>query len=166
MGSLSYFLGVEVIPHPCGLLLSQHRYIQDLLTRDNMANAKPVSTPMLHHPPLTLTSGTPLENLTEYRAIVGSLQYLSLTRLDISFAVNRLSQFMQCPTSDHWLALKRVLRYLVGTSDHGLFLRRDSPLSVHAFTDADWAGDKDDYISTTGYIVYLGSNPISWSCKK
>ena len=156
LGNLFYFLSVEVLPHPQGLFLSQHKYLQDLLTRAHMSNAKPVPTPMVMHPPLSTQTGAPLANPTEYRALVGSLQYLSLTRLDISFAVNRLSQYMHKPTEDHWAALKRLLHYLAGTTSHGLLLRQDSPTTLHAFTDADWAGDKDDYISTTGYIVYLG----------
>lgn len=73
---------------------------------------------------------------------------------------------MQAPTDIHWLALKRLLRYLRGTIHAGIQLHRDTPMRLHAFTDADWAGDKDDYVSTTGYIVYLGRNPISWSSKK
>lgn len=73
---------------------------------------------------------------------------------------------MQSPTEAHWYALKRLLRYLVGTINRGLLLRQDTPLSLHAFSDADWARDKDDYISTSAYIVYLGTNPISWSSRK
>lgn len=73
---------------------------------------------------------------------------------------------MHRPTDLHWAALKRLLRYLHGTIHHGLLIRRNSPLQLHAFTDADWAGDKETYRSTTGYIVYLGSNPIAWSSKR
>lgn len=166
LGNLSYFLGVEVLPHPQGLFLSQHKYLQDLLTRAHMSNAKPVPTPIVTHPPLSIQTGAPLANSTEYRALVGSLQYLSLTRLDISFAVNRLFQYIDKPTEDHWAALKRLLRYLVETITHDVLLCQDSPTTLHAFTDTDWAGDKDDYISTIGYIVYLGQNLISWSFRK
>ncbi|KAK0579728.1 hypothetical protein LWI29_030590 [Acer saccharum] len=166
LGPLSYFLGVEVVPHQHGILLSQRRYIMDLLTRTKMAGAKPVQTPLPTSPPLSLHSGTPLSDPTAYRTVVGSLQYLSLTRPDISFAVNRLSQFMHQPSSDHWELVKRVLRYLGGTLNDGILIHRDSPISLHAFSDADWAGNKDDYSSTGAYVVYLGRTPISWSSKK
>jgi histone deacetylase 1/2 len=177
LGNLSYFLGVEVFPNDHGILLSQRRYIVDLLTRTKMMDAKPVHTPLPTSPPITLHSGSPLKDPTEYRAIVGSLQYLLITRPDIAFAVNKLSQYMHQPTTEHWILVKRLLRYLCGSSSDGIQLYHDSPLSLHAFADAnplslhafsdsDWAGNKDDFTSTSAYIVYIGRNPISWSSKK
>ena len=130
-----------------------------------MIDAKPANTPMATSP-LTLLTGTILSDPAEYRTTVGSLQYLSLTRPDIAYTVNKLSQFMHKPTTEHWTAVKRLLRYLCGTLHHGITLRRPSSLALHAFSDADWAGNKDDFTSTSAYIVYLGSNPISWSSKK
>ncbi|KAL1203365.1 Retrovirus-related Pol polyprotein from transposon RE2 [Cardamine amara subsp. amara] len=131
-----------------------------------MLTAKPAATPMASKPKLTLFSGTILSDATEYRRVVGSLQYLAFTRPDISYAVNRLSQFMHAPRTDHWSAVKRILRYLAGTPSHGIFLSRHNQLILHAFSDSDWAGDTDDYVSTNGYIVYLGNTPITWSSKK
>ena len=138
----------------------------DLLARTKMSGAKPVQTPLPTSPPISLHSGTPLEDPTTYRTVVGSLQYLSLTRPDISYAVNKLSQFMHQPTNDHWELVKRVLRYLCGSLDEGILIHRGSPVSLHAYSDADWAGNKDDYSSTSAFVVYLGKNPISWSSKK
>ena len=128
--------------------------------------AKPVLTPLHTSPPITLHTGSLLSDPSEYRAIVGSLQYLLLTRPDIAFAVNKLSQFMHKPTSYQWLLVKRLLRYLCGSVNEGILLYRDSPQSLHAFSNADWAGNKDDFTSTSANIVYLGRNPISWSSKK
>nr|DAD45035.1 TPA_asm: hypothetical protein HUJ06_003265 [Nelumbo nucifera] len=166
LGALSYFLGIEVLTTSSGMVLTQRRYITDLLARTNMSGAKPVATPLATDGTLSLYSGTTLTDPTEYRNIVGSLQYLCLTRPDIAYAVNKLSQFMHRPMSEHWNAAKRLLRYLCGTLTHGLFLPKENPLSLHAFSDADWAGNKDDYTSTSAYIVYLGRHPISWSSKK
>lgn len=73
---------------------------------------------------------------------------------------------MHHPTLDHWNAVKRVLRYLSGTLSHGIFLKKQTAPLLHAFSDADWAGDTDDYVSTNGYIVYLRSHPLSWASKK
>ncbi|CAA7057458.1 unnamed protein product [Microthlaspi erraticum] len=166
LGALSYFLGIEVTHTKHGLHLTQYRYIAYLLHKVNMTNAKTVATPMEANSLLTLHSGTALDDATEYRMVVGSLQYLSLTRPDISFAVNKLSQFMHRPTNEHWAAVKRVLRYLLGTKTHGIFLPAKNTPTLHAFTDADWAGNKDDYTSTSAYVVYLGSHPVAWSSKK
>jgi hypothetical protein len=102
LGSLQYFLGVEIQSHPTGgKLLSQHRYIMDLLHRTNMAHVKPTSTPLPPGCKLSLDMGAHLADPTHYRATIGSLQYLSLTRPDVCFAVNKLSQFMHKPTDVH-----------------------------------------------------------------
>lgn len=93
--------------------------------------------------------------------MVGGLQYVSLTRPDIFYVVNKLSQFMRCPLTKHWALVKRLLRYLCGTLDDGVILYGNSPLSLHAFSDVDWASNKDDYTSTSACIVYLGCNLIS-----
>ncbi|KAA8546477.1 hypothetical protein F0562_002784 [Nyssa sinensis] len=175
LGLLTYFLGVEVVPNQNGLLLPQRRYIMDLLTHTKMQDAKVVLTPIPTSPSLMLNSGSSLSNPTEYRQVVGSLQYLLITRPDIAFAVNKLSQYMHCPTTEHWSFVKRLLRYLVSTIDDGLQIYpdssislhafSDSSLSLHAFSDADWAGDKDTFCSTSAYVIYLGKNPVSWSSK-
>jgi hypothetical protein len=116
LGNLSYFLGVEVIPQRQDILLSQCRYIQELLDKTHMEMSKPVLTPLpTHSSSLTLSSGSFLLDPTEYRTVVGSLQYLSLTRPDISFIVNRMSQFMHASTDEHWNCVKRILCYLCGT---------------------------------------------------
>ncbi|XP_019096445.1 PREDICTED: uncharacterized protein LOC109130834 [Camelina sativa] len=166
LGPLSYFLGVEATRTPNGLHLMQRKYITDLLAKTNMLDAKPVPTPMSTSTKLIVLSGQPLADVTKYRMVVGSLQYLAFTRPDIAFPVNRLSQFMHKPTNEHWQAAKRVLRYLAGTWTLGIFLRNDAPLTVHAFSDADWGRDKVTYVSTNAYIIYFGGSPVSWSSKK
>ncbi|KAK2975201.1 hypothetical protein RJ640_022093 [Escallonia rubra] len=119
LGSLHHFLGVEVIPTSSGLFLSQHRHINDLLQTFSMTGAKEVNTPMSTTFTITVQDGSPPVDPTPYRKLVGALQYLSLTRADISFAVNRLSQVMHSPTALYWTALKHVLRYLKATIHHG-----------------------------------------------
>lgn len=163
---LHYFLGIEVTRTRSGLHLMQRKYIVDLLIKFHMLDAKPVSTPQATSPRLSLSTGTPLDNPKEYRMIIGSLQYLAYTRPDIAFSVNKLSQYMHKPTDAHWQAAKRILRYLAGTLTHGICINKHSPLNLHAFSDVDWAGDTDDFVSTNAYIVYLGSTPIAWTSKK
>jgi hypothetical protein len=126
MGSLHFFLGMEVIPTTAGLFLSQHKYIHDILSNTNMLGAKEVSTPLSTTVALQLIDGTSSVDSTEFRRVIGGLQYLSLTRPDISFAVNKLSQFMHKPSTTHWTAAKRLLRYLKHTIYHGIHIRKHS----------------------------------------
>lgn len=163
---LHYFLGIEAHRSPKGLHLNQRKYILDLLQRYDMLNAKPVISPMASSLKLHLRSGTSLSDPTKYRQLIGSLQYLQFTRLDIAFAVNKLSQFMHMPTEEHWQAAKRILRYVAGTATHGIFYSANNKLVLQAYSDSDWAGDSDDYVSTNSYIIYLGQHPISWSSRK
>ncbi|GKV28732.1 hypothetical protein SLEP1_g37748 [Rubroshorea leprosula] len=151
----------EAINTTVGLFLSQQRYISDLLHKTGMADAKPVTTPMASSASSLHSIGTALSDGTDYQRVVGSLQYLALTGPDISFVVSRLSQFMHCPTDTHWQAAKHVLRYLKGTSCHELLLRPQSSLLLHAFSNADWAGDRATCVSTTGYIVFLSATYLS-----
>lgn len=163
---LTYFLGIEVTRTKNGLHLMQRKYIIDLLAKVNMQEATHVSTPMATSPKLTLTSGHGLDSPKEYMQVIGSLHYLAFTRPDIAYSVNRLSQFMHSPTDEHWKAAKRILRYLAATLSHGIYISKHSPTTLHAYSDADWAGDSDDYVSTNAYIVYMGSTPIAWSSRK
>lgn len=101
-----------------------------------MSDCKPNSIPTIIVN-LTLKDGTPLPNPKDFRSFVTALQYLSLTRPNVAFAINKLPQFMHRPTIIHWATLKRLLRYLHGTVHHDLLTRRDSLLHLHAFTDAD-----------------------------
>ncbi len=96
---------------------------------------------------------------------MGALQYCTLTRPDIAFSVNQLFQFMHSPTSAHWIAAKRVLSYLKGTIDYGLFLPTGS-LQLSAYCDSDWASGLDDCRSIGGHVIYIGSSLVSWVAKK
>jgi len=98
--------------------------------------------------------------------VVGALQYLTLTRPDISFAVNKVCQYLHAPTTIHWSAVKRILRYVSGTIKLGLKIKRSNSTLVSAFSDADWAGCVDDRRSTGGFAVFLGGNLISWMARK
>ena len=114
---------------------------------------------------MSLNDGDPLKNPEEYCSIVGELQYLTITCLDISLAVNQVCQFMHQPTTTHWTAVKRILRFLKHTLDHEL-LYCSGPLRLEAYSDADYAGNLDDRHSTGSYYSYFGPNPISWSAKE
>jgi hypothetical protein len=166
MGQPHYFLGIEIIQTSAGIFLSQHRYIRELLQRFDMEGAKPSPTPLSSTAILQLNDGTPSTDATEYRRIIGGLQYLNLTRPDLSYSINKLSQFMHKPTTLHLQHLKRILRYIKETMNRGLMLRRTIANNLLAYSDADWGGNCDDRTSTSAYIIFFGGNPISWLSRK
>uniref|UniRef100_A0A803NRU8 Integrase catalytic domain-containing protein n=1 Tax=Cannabis sativa TaxID=3483 RepID=A0A803NRU8_CANSA len=165
LGQLHYFLGIEVQHTSQGIHLSQAKYIRDLLVKAQMEGAKPVPTPMIDCQVIA-QEGEPRLIHVLYRSIVGALQYLTITRPEISFSVNKVCQFMANPLSTHWHVVKRILRYLSGTVFHGLHLKPLTEYEITAFSDADWASDPDDRRSTSGFTIFFGPNLIAWQCKK
>lgn len=165
LGVANYFLGVELHKTGRGLLINQQRYAITLLQKTGFIDSKPLSTPVASGQKISLYDGESLPDPTEYRSIVGALQYLTISRPDLAFAVNQVCQFMHKPTTTHWVAVKRILRYLKGTVSHGLLYQVGST-TVQAYANANYAGNPDDRHSTGGYIIYLGLNPICWSAKK
>ena len=131
-----------------------------------MLGSKGCNTPINVADKLQKDKGCTFENSSLYKSIFGSLQYLTLTRPDIAFTVNKLSQFLTAPTTLYWLACKRVLRYLQSTTHFGLqFFKSGSPiLTIYSYTD--WGSDPDNRRFVGRYCVYLGSNLVSWSSKK
>ena len=148
-----------------GLMLSQHKYVLDILCHVGMSSYKPVDT-LASISKIDLQSNVLFSNPTPFRQIIGTLQYLTFTRLDICYAVNKVCQFMHALIESHWAAIKRILCYLKGTSSYDLHLTRGSSLSLHGSTDADWTRSVDDRKSTGGYIVFLGIIPVSWKYGK
>lgn len=168
LGRLHYFLGIEVNDCDNGILLSQRKYASEVIEKAGMRNCKSVTTPLSTSEKYSLYDGVPLnvDEATRYRSIVGALQYLTLTRPDIAYSVNKVCQFLHTPTSRHMSAVKRILRYIHGTINIGLRITRSRSILVSAFLDADWGGCLDDRRSTGGFAVFLGSNLVSWSARK
>jgi hypothetical protein len=155
LGDVHYFLGIEVQSTVMSLMLRQHKYILDILTRAGMTSCKPVDT-LVSSSKVTLLPDHSFFDPTRFCQIVGALQYLTFTRPDICFVVNRVCQFIHAPTDSHWAAVKRILCYLKGTSSYGFHITRGSSFALHGFTDANWAGSIDDRKSTGGYLVFFG----------
>ncbi|XP_031250763.1 uncharacterized protein LOC116108660 [Pistacia vera] len=166
LGSLKYFLGFEVHRNASGLHMSQAKYAHDLLVKTGMMDSNPCSTPMAIGSKLTFEDSALFEKPALYRSTIGALQYLTLSRPEIAYSINKLSQFLKAPTQLHWQACKRLLRYLKGTINFGIQFSKISRFHLECFTDADWAGDIQDRRSTSGCCVFLGSNLLQWSSRK
>uniref|UniRef100_A0A8R7JYP9 Reverse transcriptase Ty1/copia-type domain-containing protein n=1 Tax=Triticum urartu TaxID=4572 RepID=A0A8R7JYP9_TRIUA len=166
LGPLHYFLGIAVTRDARGFFLSQRGYTEELLECANMLTSKHVSTPVDTHSKLSATAGSPVTDASEYRSLVGALQYLTMMREDIAYAVQQCCPIMHDPRAAHLALVKRMLRYLRGTTDHGLHLHRSPSLDLVAYSDADWAGCPDMRRSTSGYAVFLGDSLVSWSSKR
>lgn len=166
LGTLSYFLGIEATRDNQDLLLTQKKYVDGLLSKASMSNCEPVATPMVSSSHLSAFGGEKFTHAQLYRSIVGALQYVCITRTDLSFCVNKVCQFMHASLVSHRVAVKRILRYLKGTSTTGLFISKSANQNLVAYSDADWASNVDDRKSTSGFCIFMGSNLVSWSAKK
>uniref|UniRef100_J3KUE7 Reverse transcriptase Ty1/copia-type domain-containing protein n=1 Tax=Oryza brachyantha TaxID=4533 RepID=J3KUE7_ORYBR len=166
LGDLHYFLGISVKRSSDGLFLSQRQYAVDLLQRAGMAECHSTSTPVDTRAKLSATDGAPVANPSEYRSLAGALQYLTLTRPDLAYAVQQVCLFMHDPREPHLALIKRILRYVKGSLSASLHIGTGPVSSVTAYSDADWAGCPDSRRSTSRYCVYLGDNLVSWSSKR
>lgn len=166
LGSLRYFLGMEVARSKRGIVVSQRKYILDLLKETGMSGCRPADTPINPNQKLGDTKdGNPV-NTTRYQKLVGKLIYLSHTRPDIAFAVSIVSQFMHSPYEVHLEAIYRILRYLKSTPRKGLFFKKSEQKTIEAYTDVDQAGSVTDRRSTSGYCTYIQGNLVTWRSKK
>ena len=146
LGELNYFLGIKVDQKTQdSIWIGQSSHTKNLLKTLGMQDCKQVSTPVSNTSKLTkATDKDVCVDQKEYQSAIGSLLYLSVcTRPDNSYAVSSLARFTSNPTKEHWLALKRLLRYLKGTTNYGIRYTVDSS-NTYGYTDADWAGDIDD----------------------
>ncbi|KAJ9562186.1 LOW QUALITY PROTEIN: hypothetical protein OSB04_007346 [Centaurea solstitialis] len=158
--------GLQVRQRPDGIFINQAKYVQDLLKRFDFGGSNSAATPMPRNFQLTAdTSGKPVDQKT-YRAIIGSLLYLTASRPDIVFSTGVCARFQCDPRDSHLSAVKRILRYLKGTPDFGLWYPKDSGFELIAYTNSDHAGCKLNRKSTSGACQFLGDKLVSWSSRK
>ena len=166
LGKLRYFLGIEVAQSKDGIVISQRKYAMDILEEIGLLNARSVDTPMDANTKLLPNQGEPLSDPGRYRRLVGKLNYLTVTRPGISFAVSVVSQFLNSPCEEHWNAVIRILKYVKGAPGKGLVYENRGHTQIVGYSDADWAGSPTDRRSTSRYCVFIGGNLISWKSKK
>jgi len=168
LGKMKHFLGIEVKQSDGGIFICQRRYAREVLARFGMDESNAVKNPIVPGTKLTKDENGEKVDETMFKQLVGSLMYLTVTRPDLMYGVCLISRFMSNPRMSHWLAAKRILRYLKGTVELGIFYRRrkNRSLKLMAFTDSDYAGDLNDRRSTSGFVFLMASGAICWASKK
>ena len=166
LGLLHYYLGMQVYQHEDCTYVSQSKYIGDLLKRFNLEKCNPTDIPMSSGIKFETTSESQLADATQYRQLIGSLLYVTITRPDIAFAVNMMARFMQKPYVEHLQATKKILKYLAGTQDLALKFTKLSSIGLVGYSDSDYGGDSIDRKSTTAYVFNIGSAAVAWASKK
>ncbi|GJV27384.1 ribonuclease H-like domain-containing protein [Tanacetum coccineum] len=170
LGELKYFLGIEVLRTKSGLCLNQRKYCLEMLHEYGLLACRPVMTPLPENCVLSYKESDGdkyLRNITSYQKLIGKLIYLTITRPDISYAVQSLSQHMHAPLQSHFDIGLRVLRYLKLAPGSGVsFSKNCDGVKVFAFSDSDWAKCPMTRRSVSGYCVFVNGNLVSWKSKK
>ncbi|GKF85252.1 uncharacterized mitochondrial protein-like protein, partial [Tanacetum coccineum] len=166
LGLLQYFMGLEVLQKEDGIFVCQQKYATDHLKRFHMSNCEVEATPMNPGEKLQLNDGTRKADGKFFRSMVGGLNYLTHTRPDIAFPVSYVSRYMHSPTKQHLGAAKRILRYIAGTTNFGIWYTNVRDFKLIGFTDSDWAGCLDTRKGTSGNMFSFGSGAVIWSSKK
>ncbi|XP_015158799.1 uncharacterized mitochondrial protein AtMg00810-like, partial [Solanum tuberosum] len=149
-----------------GVIISQRKFVLDLLKEYQCSQFSSFNSPLDATVKLRANEGTLLSDPSSYRKLIGKLNFLTNTRLDIAYGVQHLSQFMQNPREPHMQAAYHMLRYLKKDPTLGILMSSTDDYKVQAFCDSDWATCPDSRKSVSGYIVLFGSSPISWKSKK
>ena len=166
LGKMRYFLGIEVIQSNTRIFICQKQYAHDVLARFNMTESNSVRNPIVPGTILSKDIEGVAVDATKFKQVVGCLMYLTVTRPNLMFGVSLISRFMENPKESHWASAKRLLRYLKGTLEYGLFYQKETKTGLVAYSDRNYAGDLDDRRSTSGAVFLIGSAAVSWMSKK
>ena len=165
MGELNFFLGLQIKQLKEGTFINQAKYIRDLLKRFNMEEAKTMKTPMSSSIKLDKDEKGKFIDSTMYRSMIGSLLYMTTSRLDIMYSVYLCTRFQSCPKESHLSVVKRILKYLKWTMDIGLWYPKSDNLELIGFLNADFGGCKVERKSTSDSCHFLGHSIVLWHSK-
>jgi len=166
LGSMCYFLVVEVTQTPSGIFICQKKYVNEVLERFGLQNCSTMKNLIVPGCKVTKDIGGLKVDATAYKHMVSSLMYLTATRPDSMYVVSLLARFMDAPTTLHNQATKGVLRCLRGTIDLGLFYKREGGENLIAYCDSNYVGDLDDRKHTSRYVFKMSNRIFAWSSKK
>ncbi|KAK4340775.1 hypothetical protein RND71_039276 [Anisodus tanguticus] len=166
IGELTFFLGLQIKQNEDGIFVSQSKYAKNLVRKFGLENAKHPKTPMGSAQQVCKDNVGQDVDPTLYRSMIGSLLYLTASRPDIMFSVCVCARFQASPKVSLFNVVKRIIRYVTGTSDLGIWYSKDTNPNLIGYSDSDWAGDVNDRKSTRGECFYLGNNLVSWYSHK
>ncbi|XP_049394781.1 uncharacterized mitochondrial protein AtMg00810-like [Solanum stenotomum] len=177
LGELRFFLGIEFVRSSKGIVMHQRKYVFELISETRLGNAKPAVTPIDNNNKLTSKQyddyvnsendkEDPLADQNIYQRLIGKLLYLTMTRPDIAFGVQTLSQFLQQPKKTHMEASLRIVRYIKGQPGQGILLSSNPDNKFTTFCDADWASCPLTRKFVTGYFIKFGNSVVTWKSKK
>jgi Reverse transcriptase (RNA-dependent DNA polymerase) len=166
MGELKFFLGLQIKQIKNGIFISQTKYAKELVKKFGLVDCKISKTPMAIDANIGVDEGERSIDIHRYRAMIGNLLYLTASRPDIMFSVCLYARYQANPKESRLVALKRILRYVKGTLNLGLWYGRQIEFNLIGFTDADFAGDRLDRKSTSGTCQFLGGSLVSWCSRK
>ncbi|CAM8956687.1 unnamed protein product [Rhodiola kirilowii] len=166
VGEMNYFLGLQVIQKDDGIFISQSKYTKNLIKKFDLEKASRKRTPAATHLKITKDDAGTKVDQTLYRSMIGSLLYLTASRPDTAYVVGVCARYQADPKESHLLQVKRIIKYVCGTVDFGIWCTKDANPHLVGFCDADWAGNAEDRKSTSGGCFFLGNNLVSWFSKK
>ncbi|GKA22000.1 retrovirus-related pol polyprotein from transposon TNT 1-94 [Tanacetum coccineum] len=166
MGELNFFLGLQIKQMEDGIFFNQSKYIKEMLKKFGLEESKPMKTPMSSNTKLTKDEECELVDSTKYRGMIGSLLYLTASRPDIMFSVCLCARFQEAPKTSHLEAVKRIFRYIKGTTHLGLWYPKGTDIETVVYAEFDHAGDYVDRKSTSGICTFVGCFLTSWFSKK
>ncbi|XP_050920499.1 uncharacterized mitochondrial protein AtMg00810-like [Lathyrus oleraceus] len=156
MRLMAYYLSIEVKQENKGIFITQEGYAKEVLKKFKMDDANPVGTPMECGSKLSKQENGEIVDPTLYKRLVGSLRYLKSTRPDILYVVGVVSRYMEAPTTTHFKAAKRILRYIKDTANFSLHYYSSINFEIIGYSYSDWSGDLDDRNNTTGFVFFMG----------
>ncbi|CAM8925842.1 unnamed protein product [Rhodiola kirilowii] len=166
VGEMNYFLGLQVTQKEDDIFISQSKYAKNLIKKFDLEKASHKRTPAATHIKITKDeAGTKVDQML-YRSMIGSLLYLTASRPDIAYVVGVCVRYQADPKESHLLQVKRIIKYVCGIADFGIWYTKDTNPHLVSYCDADWAGNAEDRKSTSGGCFFLGNNLVSWFSKK
>ncbi|CAM8978405.1 unnamed protein product [Rhodiola kirilowii] len=166
VGEMCYFLGLQVKQKADGIFISHSKYARNLIKKFDMEKATHKRTPAATHVKITKTEAGTSVDQTLNRSMIGSLLYLTACRPDIAQAVGVCARYQVNPKESHLMNVKRIIKYVCGKTDYGLWYTKDTNSCLVGYCDADWARNSEDRKSTSGGCFFLGNNLVSWFSKK